>query len=123
MIFVRTADVDWIEAMDNYVRLHVGRETHSMRETLTHLEQRLPRAIVSAHPLIHDRERRSHPRGTTVVCGRLCPHSGRRHEVDDWKAVPGSGARTARPGPVARIVRPPIVVIHPTAAAGCGDRA
>jgi two-component system LytT family response regulator len=42
VIFVRTADVDWIEAMDNYVRLHVGRETHIMRETLTHLEERLP---------------------------------------------------------------------------------
>ena len=41
-VFVRTADVDWIEAMDNYVRLHVGRETHLMRETLSHLEQRLP---------------------------------------------------------------------------------
>jgi len=43
VIFVRTADVDWIEAMDNYVRLHVGRQTHLMRETLSHLEQRLPR--------------------------------------------------------------------------------
>jgi two-component system LytT family response regulator len=42
VIFVRTVDVDWIEAMDNYVRLHVGRETHIMRETLTHLEGRLP---------------------------------------------------------------------------------
>jgi two-component system, LytTR family, response regulator len=41
VVFVRTADVDWIEAMDNYVRLHVGRETHLMRETLSHLEQRL----------------------------------------------------------------------------------
>jgi two-component system, LytTR family, response regulator len=44
VLFVRTADVDWIEAMDNYVRLHVGRETHLMRETLSHLEERLPRA-------------------------------------------------------------------------------
>ena len=42
VVFVRTADVDWIEAMDNYVRLHVGRETHLMRETLSHLEERLP---------------------------------------------------------------------------------
>lgn len=41
VVFVRTADVDWIEAMDNYVRLHVGRQTHVMRETLSHLEQRL----------------------------------------------------------------------------------
>jgi two-component system LytT family response regulator len=43
VVFVRTSDVDWIEAMDNYVRLHVGRETHLMRETLSHLEARLPR--------------------------------------------------------------------------------
>jgi two-component system LytT family response regulator len=42
--FVRTADVDWIEAMDNYVRLHVGRQTHVMRGTLSHLEARLPTA-------------------------------------------------------------------------------
>jgi two-component system LytT family response regulator len=42
VVFVRTADVDWIEAMDNYVRLHVARETHVMRETLSHLETRLP---------------------------------------------------------------------------------
>jgi two-component system, LytTR family, response regulator len=42
VVFVRTADVDWIEAMDNYVRLHVGRQTHLMRETLSHLEERLP---------------------------------------------------------------------------------
>jgi two-component system LytT family response regulator len=42
VLFVRTADVDWIEAMDNYVRLHVGRQTHLMRETLSRLEQRLP---------------------------------------------------------------------------------
>jgi two-component system LytT family response regulator len=40
--FVRTTEVDWIEAMDNYVRLHIGRETHIIRDTLTRLEQRLP---------------------------------------------------------------------------------
>jgi len=50
VVFVRTADVDWIEAMDNYVRLHVGRETHLMRATLSHLEQRLPaRSFLRIH--------------------------------------------------------------------------
>ncbi len=39
--FVRTADVDWIEAAKNYVRLHVGDRTHIVRATLTGLEQRL----------------------------------------------------------------------------------
>ncbi len=42
VIFVRVVDVDWVEAMDNYVRLHVGRDAHVMRETLSHIEKRLP---------------------------------------------------------------------------------
>ena len=41
VVFVRIADVDWVEAMDNYVRLHVGRDVHVMRETLSNLETRL----------------------------------------------------------------------------------
>jgi len=40
-VFVRTNDVDWIEAAKNYVRLHVGDRTHVLRATLSALEQRL----------------------------------------------------------------------------------
>lgn len=40
-VFVRTRDVDWMEAAKNYVRLHVGDRTHVLRSTLTALEQRL----------------------------------------------------------------------------------
>jgi len=39
--FVRTSDVDWMEAARNYVRLHVGERTHVLRATLSALEQRL----------------------------------------------------------------------------------
>jgi two-component system LytT family response regulator len=39
--FVDVAEIDWIEAADNYVRLHAGRETHLLRETMNSLEQRL----------------------------------------------------------------------------------
>ena len=39
--FVRTSDVDWMEAARNYVRLHVGDRTHVLRATLGALEQRL----------------------------------------------------------------------------------
>jgi len=39
--FVRTNDVDWMEAAKNYVRLHVGDRTHVLRATLSALEQRL----------------------------------------------------------------------------------
>ena len=39
--FVRTADVDWIEAARNYVRLHAGDRAHTVRTTLATLEARL----------------------------------------------------------------------------------
>jgi two-component system LytT family response regulator len=41
VMLVRTADVDWIESADNYVSLHVGPETHLLRETMAALEARL----------------------------------------------------------------------------------
>jgi two-component system LytT family response regulator len=43
MIVVPASDIDWIESANNYVILHVGRETHVLRETLTELEIRLPK--------------------------------------------------------------------------------
>jgi two-component system LytT family response regulator len=33
--------IDWVEAADNYVRLHCGRARHVLGETLTSLERRL----------------------------------------------------------------------------------
>lgn len=42
MLVIKTEDIDWIEAADNYVNLHAGPESHMMRETMTALEKRLP---------------------------------------------------------------------------------
>lgn len=39
--FVKTADIDWIEASGNYLVLHVGRKNHLLRETVTALEGQL----------------------------------------------------------------------------------
>ena len=39
--FVRAEDIDWIEAAGNYVKLHVGAQTHLLRQTMTTLETRL----------------------------------------------------------------------------------
>ena len=48
--FVRVAEVDWIEAAGNYVRLHLGKEEHLLRESLGGLEARLdPRRFVRIH--------------------------------------------------------------------------
>jgi two-component system, LytTR family, response regulator len=39
--FVKTSDIDWLEASGNYVIVHSGRENHVLRETLTALEAQL----------------------------------------------------------------------------------
>lgn len=39
--FVKTADIDWIEASGNYLVLHIGKENHVLRETVTALEGQL----------------------------------------------------------------------------------
>ena len=41
IIFLRVEEIDWVEAADNYVRIHAGREGHLVRETLQSLEGRL----------------------------------------------------------------------------------
>jgi two-component system, LytTR family, response regulator len=38
---VPVAEIDWIEAADNYVRVHAGSERHLLRETMASLEARL----------------------------------------------------------------------------------
>ncbi len=40
--FVKTTEIDWIEAAGNYVKLHIGRQTHMLRETMNKIEQKLP---------------------------------------------------------------------------------
>jgi two-component system LytT family response regulator len=42
--FVRIEDIDWIEAAANYVRLHVGKENHLLRESMSGLEGKLDTA-------------------------------------------------------------------------------
>ncbi|MCB1008409.1 MAG: response regulator transcription factor [Acidobacteria bacterium] len=50
IVFVRAADVDWIEAAGNYVRLRIGKESHLLRETMSSLETRLdPRVFARIH--------------------------------------------------------------------------
>jgi two-component system LytT family response regulator len=41
VFFLRAEDIEWIEAAGNYVKLHVGGETHVFRETMNSLEARL----------------------------------------------------------------------------------
>ena len=41
VFFINVEEIDWIEAADYYVRLHVGRASHLLRETMSNLERQL----------------------------------------------------------------------------------
>jgi two-component system, LytTR family, response regulator len=41
VFFLKIDEIDWIEAAGNYVKLHVGREAHMIRETMNGIESKL----------------------------------------------------------------------------------
>jgi two-component system LytT family response regulator len=50
VVVVLATDIDWIEANDYYVQLHVGAKTYLLRESLRDLENRLdPKRFVRTH--------------------------------------------------------------------------
>jgi two-component system LytT family response regulator len=50
ILFVKTREIDWIEANGNYARLHVGARAHEIRETLNNLDRKLdPRDFLRIH--------------------------------------------------------------------------
>jgi two-component system, LytTR family, response regulator len=42
VILLKAEEIDWVEAADNYVSLHVGSAAHLLRETMNSFEHRLP---------------------------------------------------------------------------------
>jgi two-component system LytT family response regulator len=42
IVFLRLDEIHWVEAADNYVKLHVGETVHALRDTMGALEARLP---------------------------------------------------------------------------------
>jgi two-component system LytT family response regulator len=50
LFFLKTEEVDWFEAEGNYVRLHAGKETCLLRDTISSLEGQLdPKKFVRVH--------------------------------------------------------------------------
>lgn len=64
-VLIRTVDVDWVEAAQNYVILHAGGASYMIRGTLQELESRLdPRQFIRIHrsTLVNlDRVKALHP--------------------------------------------------------------
>jgi len=50
VFFVKMEDIDWVEAADNYIVLHLGHETHILRETMNSISARLdPEKFIRVH--------------------------------------------------------------------------
>jgi two-component system LytT family response regulator len=50
LFFLRADEIDWIEAAGNYVRIHVGKDAHLLRETMNAIEARLdPKYFLRIH--------------------------------------------------------------------------
>jgi len=48
--FIKTEEIDWIEAEGKYVRLHIGRESHLVREAISQIEAQLdPKRFLRIH--------------------------------------------------------------------------
>ena len=84
--FVKVDEIDWIEAEGNYVRLHVGANSHLLRETMKGMEASLDPDRVHPHPSLDDRQHRSHPRAAAAV-----PRRVRRHPADGTRLVASRG--------------------------------
>lgn len=90
--FVAINDIDSIESAGNYVVVHVGKENHILRDTLTSLEARLPAQQflrISRAAIVNlDRVRELQPmfRGESVVVlhdGRTIPTTRSLREIQE----------------------------------------
>ena len=50
VLFLKTSEVDYVEAAGNYLNLHVGKDSHLIRETMQNLEAKLdPEQFLRIH--------------------------------------------------------------------------
>src|SRR5690606_28020662 len=65
VFFIRADEIDWIEAAGNYIKVHSGRESHMIRETMNGIEAKLdPEKFLRIHrsTVVHiDRIKELHP--------------------------------------------------------------
>jgi two-component system LytT family response regulator len=87
VFFIKSDDIDWIEAEGKYVRLHVGKDSHLLREAISSLESRLdPKKFLRIHrshivnierikelePWFHNEYRVILRDGTKLMMSRSC---------------------------------------------------
>jgi two-component system LytT family response regulator len=83
--FIAVEEIDWVEAADNYIIVHAGRDTHLLHTTMKGLEDRLDPArfirihrstivnlqrVKELHPMFHGEYRIILKDGTELATGR-----------------------------------------------------
>ena len=81
VFFLRTDEIDWIEAAGNYVRLHLGEESHLFRETMNRMEGAARRAALRPHPPLAHRQHRPHQGTAALVQRRIRGGAAERHSA------------------------------------------
>ena len=92
IFFVRTAEIDWIEAAGNYVKLHVGNDSHLIRETMNAVEAKLSPETVRPHPPLPHRQHRAGARAAALVQRRVRRVPEERHAPDPQPRLPRAAA-------------------------------
>jgi two-component system, LytTR family, response regulator len=100
LLFVNVSDIDWIEAASYYACLHVGRDTHIIRRTLSELERdlgevrfiRIHRSIIVNLDRIHGLELQSSGEYEVVLKSRVRLRLSRRYRkrLQDRMQAPDS---------------------------------
>jgi two-component system, LytTR family, response regulator len=96
ILFLSVSDIRWIGAEENYVRICTEAETHLLRETMSHLEEKLdPQMFMRVHRsaivnLQYLKEVRTEPNGeftVVMVNGQKVAMSRSYHaRISDWLA-------------------------------------
>ena len=85
VFFLRTDDIEWVEAAGNYVRLHLANDSHLFRETMNNMEARLDgQRFVRIHRSIlvrRDRIARVRPQDVVLIDGTQLK-VGKRYRAD-----------------------------------------
>lgn len=87
VFFIKTDEIDWLEAEGKYVRLHTGKDSHLLREAISNVEARLdPKKFLRIHrshivnierikelePWFHNEYRVILRDGTKLMMSRSC---------------------------------------------------
>lgn len=94
IVFLPVSDIRWISAEENYVRVFTQAETHLLRETMAHLEEKLdPEMFLRVHRssivnLQHVKEVRTEGDGDYAVVlingEKLTMSRGYRSRINEW---------------------------------------